>query len=179
MKFLIGLAKFIIWAVIIMAFVYAFSGTDGRVTIVVISALVVWIIFLTVRRRVNKSKLPGGIKGSALQGIWVLEKNFRFEPVLKKWEVVPVEPGKNYFEFKSSNFRSGDFDEKHCQLPAEYSPFSVEGDNIIIESEFFKKANLKWTIKKGRLELTIEMAEPKNSKSQFIFSRNRIKSRKR
>lgn len=171
MKFLIGLAKIIIWFVIIIAFVYAFSGTDGRVMIFVILALVVWIIFLAVMRRIRKSKLPGGIKGAALQGIWVLEKNFRFDPVLKKWETIPVEDKKNYFEFKGSNFRSGDFDERHKQLPADYSPFSVEGGNIILESEALKKVNWKWIIKKGKLELTGETLEPKNSKSQFIFYR--------
>lgn len=171
MKFLIGVAKFIIWAVILLFLVYALGGANTFLIVAVILALVAWIIFLAVIRRIKKSKLPGGIKGAVLQGIWVLEKNFRFDLVLKKWEAVPVEPQKNYFEFKGSNFRSGDFDEKHRQLPAEYSPFSIEGDNIIIESEFFKKANLKWTIKKGRLELIIETTAPQNSKSQFVFYR--------
>lgn len=101
----------------------------------------------------------------------MLEKHFRFDPALKKYEVVTVEPKKNYFEFKGSNFRSGDFDEKYKQLPADYSPFLIGGDNLIIESEFFKKANWKWVIKKGRLELTGEMLKPKGSKSQFVFYR--------
>lgn len=171
MKFLIGTIKFIIGAVILSFLVYALGADNMFLTIVVISALAVWIIFLAVIRRVKKSKLPGGIKGAKLQGIWVLEKHFRFDPVLKKWESLPVEPKKNYFEFQGNNFRSGDFDEKREQLPAEYSPFSIEGDNLIIESEFFKSGNWKWAIEEGRLELTAEMAEPKNSKSQFIFYR--------
>lgn len=136
---------------------------------IVILAFLAWIIFSIVKHYLNRSKFPGGAKGAVLQGIWVLEKNLRFDPVLKKWETVMVEDQKNYFEFKGSNFRSGDFDEKHKQLPAEYSPFSVVGSNIILGSETLKRANWKWHIEKGRLELIGEMLEPKNNKSRFIF----------
>jgi len=173
MKFLIGLAKFIIWSVILLFLVYVFSGVNKFLIVVAILALCIWIIFLTVIKRISKSKLPGGIKGSAIQGVWVLEKHFRFDPMLKKYESLPVDPKKNYFEFKGSNFRSGDFDEEDNQLPAEYSPFSINGDKIIMESEFFKKADWKWKISKGKLELTGETAEPKYSKSQFVFSQKR------
>jgi len=171
MKFLIGLAKVIAWFILVFAFIYIFTDVNPSLKIIVILAAIACVVFLIAMRRIRKSKLPGGIKGSAIQGVWVLEKHFRFDPALKKYEVVPVELKKNYFEFKGSNFRSGDFDENHKQLPAEYSPFSIEGDNVIIESEFFKKANWKWAIKNGRLELTGEMLKPKNSKSQFIFYR--------
>jgi hypothetical protein len=171
MKFLKLLAIVIICFVVFSALSYLSSVGIASSTIfgIVILAILAWIIFSIVKHYLNRSRFPGGAKGAALQGIWVLEKNFRFDPVLKKYEVIPVEPKKNYFEFKGSNFRSGDFDEKHEQLPAEYSPFLVEGDNLIIESEFFKNGNWKWAIKKDRLELNAEMAEPKNSKSQFIF----------
>jgi len=173
MKFLIELAKAIIWFVLVSAFIYVFTDANASLKIVVILAAIAWIIFLTVIKRISKSKLPGGIKGSAIQGVWVLEKHFRFDPMLKKYESLPVDPKKNYFEFKGSNFRSGDFDEEDNQLPAEYSPFSINGDKIIMESEFFKKADWKWKISKGKLELTGETAEPKYSKSQFVFSQKR------
>jgi hypothetical protein len=119
----------------------------------------------------KRNKVPGGPRGMKLQSTWVLEKHLKFDPALKKWEEIPVEPKKNYFEFDGSNFRSGDFDEKHKQLPAEFTPFSVEGNNVIFTLESLSKANWKWAIKGGKLELTGEMLSPKDSKSQFIFYR--------
>jgi len=165
MKFL----KWLILFILFMAFVYSLSGGPTYTKTVVVLALVAWVTFSTIISRHKKSKSPGGLRGSVLQGIWVLEKHFRFDPVLRKYEVVSVEPKKNYFEFKGSNFRSGDFDEDRRQLPAEFSPFSVIGDNLVIETEFFKRANWKWSVKGTQLELIGEMAEPKDSKSQFIF----------
>ena len=168
MKFLIGMAKITIWFFLTFAFIYVLAGASAGLKIIFILAAVACIVFLIVMQRKSKAKLPGGIKGSAIQGVWVLEKHFRFEPMLKKWESLPVEPKKNYFEFKDNQFRSGDFDEKHKQLPAEWSPFSIEDDNLIIESEFFKKGNWTWKIEKGMgLILT---GETLDSKSQFIFS---------
>jgi len=124
-------------------------------------------VLIAIRKHFTNKKLPGGSRGAILQRIWVLGKQFKFDPVLKKYEVVPVEPKKHYFEFRGSNFRSGDFDENHRQLPAEWSPFSVEGDNLIIESEFFKKGHWTWKIETGvGLVLTAEMLD---SKSQFLF----------
>jgi len=59
---------------------------------------------------------------------------------------LPVEEKKNYFEFKGSNFRSGDFDEKLKQLPAEYSPFLVDSilrvTDYSVEGEYFTPTNL-------------------------------------
>ena len=168
MKFLIGLTKFILWLVLFFAIIYAFVGTDPNLKIFAVLVFIVCIIVSAVIRRVEKSKLPGGVKGSAIQGVWVLDKHLRFEPNLKKYESLPVAEEKNYFEFKGHNFRSGDFDENRKQLPAEFSPFSINGDNLILESNFFKKANWKWIIKNEHLELTGETMEP-YSKSQFIF----------
>jgi len=167
MKFL----KWLVWFILIGALFASWSANSGFATAVVALALVAWIVFLAIKRHRDRAKLPGGNKGAVLQGIWVLEKHFKYDPVLKKYGVVPVEEKKNYFEFNGSNFRSGDFDEDHKQLPADYSPFSVEGDNLILESEFLKKANWKWVIKKGKLELTGETSSPQYSKSQFIFYR--------
>ena len=172
MKFLKFLIIIAICLIIIPAFGYISAGGKSNPYMffgVVFLIWLMWMIFWSVKKHRDRKKFPGGAKGARLQGIWVLEKHFHFDPVLKKWETVPVEDKKNYFEFKGSNFRSGDFDEKHKQLPADYSPFSVEGDNVILESEFFKRANWKWQIEKGRLELTGEMLIPKNSKSQFVF----------
>lgn len=166
MKFL---KRLMWWTLLVGTLTIAYIGEDISLKVGIVLALAAWVIFLTIKHHRNRARLPGGIKGARLQGIWVLEKHFRFDPVLKKWEVVPVEPKKNYFEFKGGNFRSGDFDEKHKQLPADYSPYSVEGDNLIFESEFLKKADWKWEIKKGRLELTGETSGPQYSKSQFIF----------
>ena len=119
----------------------------------------------------KRNKVPGGPKGMKLQYVWVLERHLKFDPALRKWEEVPIEPQKTYFEFDGSNFRSGDFDDKHQQLPAEFTPFSIEGDNIIFKLESLSKANWKWAIKEGKLELTGEMLSPKGSKSQFTFYR--------
>jgi hypothetical protein len=173
MNFLTGIAKIILWLLLISSFIYIFAGADSSSKATAILTVFACVVILTVMRRVRNSKLPGGLKGSAIQGIWMLEKHFRFEPNLKKYESLPVAPDKNYFEFKGSNFRSGDFDEEGNQLPAEYSPFSIVGDNLIFESEFFKKANWKWSIKGGKLELTGETTEPKYGKSQFIFYRKK------
>jgi hypothetical protein len=172
MKFFKLLLIILICLIVVPALGYISASKNGNPYLtfeIIILGLVAWIIFATVKYYRNRKKFPGGTKGAVLQGIWVLEQNFRFVPTFKKWETVPVEDKKNYFEFKGSNFRSGDFDERHRQLPADYSPFSVEGGNIILESEAFKKANWKWIIKQGKLELTVEMLEPKNSKSRFIF----------
>jgi hypothetical protein len=167
MKFL----RLLVWFVLFMALVYVLNGNSPYLTTAVVLVLIAWIVFLIIKRHKDRTKLPGGTKGARLQGIWVLEKHLRFDPVLKKWETLPVEEKKNYFEFKGSSFCSGDFDEKHKQLPADYSPFSIEGDSLILESEFLKKANWKWIIKRGCLELTGEISGPKYSKSQFIFYR--------
>jgi uncharacterized membrane protein YraQ (UPF0718 family) len=141
----------------------SFSAATG-ITILFLAIF----IPIAVRKYFTDKKLPGGRKGAVLQGIWVLTKQFKFEPTLKKWEEVAVESKKHYFEFKGSNFRSGDFDQRHKQLPAEWSPFSVEGDNLIIESEFFKKGHWTWKIEPGLgLVLTGEMLD---SKSQFVFN---------
>jgi len=165
MKFLKWLVSYILIGTLVIA-IFA-ENADLQIAIILVS--VAWFVFLIVMHYFQRKKLPGGIKGARLQGIWVLEKHLKFEPVLKKWEVVPVEEKKNYFEFNGSNFCSGDFDEDHQQLPADYSPFSVDGENMILESEFFKKANWKWEIKRGCLELTGETPSPQYSKSQFIF----------
>ena len=165
MKFLTIIAGIIFFSVLIAPYI---GGEAGAFPVFIIGFIVLTASVMAANH-FKKKRMPGGIKGSVLQGIWVLEKNYRFDPALKKYESVPVEPRKNYFEFKDGNFRSGDFDEKHKQLPAEDSPFSVNGNNIIIESDYFKKADIKWAIKKRRLELTVEMANPKYSKSQFVF----------
>jgi len=178
MKFLKWLVIIIIFFVLIPSFFYflSYKGNYSQIIInIIILVSILLIVFLIVEHYISKSKLPGGIKGSVLQGVWVLEKHLRFDPVLKKYEALPVAEKRNYFEFNGSNFRSGDFDEKLKQLPAEYSPFSVNGNKIVLESEFLKKINWEWAIKKGQLELTGEaMTSSKstqNNKNQFIFYR--------
>jgi hypothetical protein len=131
----------------------------GMVALVVLN---VWATYL------ESKKMPGGYRGRKLQGTWILEKHFRFDPVLKKYEALPVEEDKNYFEFRLDQFRSGDLDEKGEQIPAEYSPFSIVGDSIIFESEFLKKGNWQFAIKKKKLELAGETVNPAG-KSLFIF----------
>ncbi len=148
-------------------FFVSFGFFEGLLTIVFLVMMVLYALDYFLKR----NKVPGGPKGMKLQGIWVLERHLKFDPALRKWEEVPVESKKNYFEFKDSNFRSGDFDEKHKQLPAEDSAFSIEGENIIFKLESLSKANWKWSVKGGKLELTGEMLYPKDSKSQFIFYR--------
>ncbi|MDD2696674.1 MAG: hypothetical protein PHE52_00750 [Candidatus Pacebacteria bacterium] len=170
MKFLMALVKIIILFAVLPAFIYAFGSADTELQGIVILSAVALIVFLIVIKRIYNSKLPGGNKGAAIQGVWVLEKHFRFDPMLKKYESLPVEEKKNYFEFKGDKFRSGDFDEKQRQLPAEYSPFSIDGDNLILESEFFKTATWKWSVRGGKLELIGETTEP-YSKSQFVFNK--------
>jgi len=176
MRFLKWLAIIIICFFVLPVFLYLFSykGADPQIIAnIIISIIILLVAFTIVKQYINKSRLPGGFRGAVLQGIWVLEKHLRFDRVLKKYEALPVEEKKNYFEFKGSNFRSGDFDKKLKQLPAEYSPFSVDGNKIVLESEFLKRAHWEWIIKNGRLELTGEIAVPsksiQNNKNLFIF----------
>jgi hypothetical protein len=176
MKFLKWLAIILLFLVLLPAFFYisSYKGNNSQIIInIIILVSILLVIFLIVEHYITRSKLPGGLKGARLQGIWVLEKHFRFDPVLKKYEALPVVEKKNYFEFKDSNFCSGDFDEKLEQLPAEYSPFSVDGDKLVLGSEFLKKANWKWIYKNARLELTGEMESSSkstpNNKNLFIF----------
>lgn len=149
-------------------FGYFIESKSGGSVIFFFSAIsLIVVTFIAYRLRVKD--LPGGGKGAKIQGIWILEKHLKFDPTLKKYEALPVDENKNYFEFNGNQFRSGDMDEDLNQLPAEYSLFSIEGDNLIIESDFFKKSNWKWVISKdGQLELTGETVHPKG-KSQFIF----------
>lgn len=173
MKFFKWLAIIIICFILFTAFSYisSYKAADSQmISNAVVSLLVLWIVFSIIRHYIKRSKLPGGARGAKLQGIWVLEKHLKFDPVMKKYEALPVEPKKNYFEFKGDQFRSGDFDEKHAQLPAEWSPFSIEKDNIIFGSEFLKKGNWRWTVKSNKLELIGETVHPEG-KSQFIFYR--------
>lgn len=163
-----GLVITVILSCLLLYVTIAFLGVSSSVALCIAIFISAILALVLIRKHFTDKKLPGGNKGAILQRIWVLEKQFKFDPVLKKWEEVVVEPKKHYFEFKGSNFRSGDFDEKRKQLPAEWSPFSVEGDNLIIESEFFKKGHWTWKMEKGvGLVLTGEML---NSKSQFVFN---------
>lgn len=145
-----------------------FAGRGGNsfmfiaVGFVVLMALNFWATYL------ESKKMPGGFKGRKLQGIWILENHFKFDPVLKKYQSLPVDADKNYFEFRLNQFRSGDLNEAGEQLPAEFYPFSIQGDNIIFESEFLKKGNWKFEIKKGKLELAGETVHPVG-KSLFTF----------
>ena len=169
--------KFLKWLLIIIICLAVFpalsiflfnEGTTFQIAVKIILFISVsWPVFLIVKYILKRLKS----KGAVLQGIWVLEKKFRFDYVLKKYEFVPVDEKKNYFEFRNGKFRSGDLDENLMPLPAEYSPFFVDGDKIILESEFLKKADWKWSVKRGKLELTGETTVPKKSKSQFIFFR--------
>lgn len=168
MKFLIVFLKIIAWVFLIVAFMPLLVIASAGLRVILILAAIAFIVFLVVINRINKSKLPGGIKGSKLQGIWVLEKHLKFDPVMKKYQSLPVELKKNYFEFKNNQFRSGDFDEKQKQLPAEWSSFSIEGDIVIFESEFLKRGHWTWGLNNEKLELTGETINPEG-KSQFIF----------
>jgi hypothetical protein len=168
MKFLDLLVWIIIFIIALLMLSFIGIAFKTALTVIVI-VFIFWIIISIAKHYRNEKKFPGGAKGSKLQGIWVLEKHLHFDPALRKWEEVTVEPKKNYFEFNGSNFRSGDFDEKHKQLPAEYTPFSVEGENVIFKLESLSKANWRWAIKGRNLELTGEMLSPKDSKSQFTF----------
>ena len=78
---------------------------------------------------------------------------------------------KNYFEFHGDDFRSGDFNEKGDPQYAEYSPFTVKGDSIVLDSIFFKKAEWQWSISKRRLELI--GTKQNGEKARFIFSRKK------
>jgi len=129
-------------------------------------AILAFIVWLMTKHFFDKMKVPGGRRGFVLQGIWILERHLRYVPDMKKWEELPVENGKNYFEFAGDQFRSGDFDNKHQQLPADFSLFSVHRDEILFDTDFLKNADWKWAIKKGKLELT---GDSKKDKSQFIF----------
>ena len=134
---------------------------------------IVAVVMLVLLNRLHKRTMPGGARGAKIQGIWVLKKHLKFNPALRKYESLSVDKDKNYFEFKGKQFRSGDFEEDGKQLPAEWSSFSIEGNNVIFGSEFLKKAHWTWVVDEKQLELTAETAEPKASKSQFIFVKNK------
>ena len=161
------------WAIAVFLYsflVFLIFSIVGAGSVAGTAALIFAVFFtaLSINKHFRDKKLPGGSKGAVLQGIWVLEKQLKFDFVLRKYQEVQVEPKKNYFEFKGDQFRSGDFDGKHKQLPAEWSFFSVVGDNIIFESEFLKKGHWTWRVSNGKLELIGETINPEG-KSQFTF----------
>ncbi|MFA5831690.1 MAG: hypothetical protein WC878_07755 [Candidatus Paceibacterota bacterium] len=158
--------KFLNWFVWFFIFCLVVGSSYGQNGGLAVIAVFVWAVWSIIKGIVFTSRLPGGRKGSVLQGVWVLEKHLRYDHAMKKWEEVPVESKKNYFEFSGNQFRSGDFDKQYCQLPADFSPFFVNGNELVLDSDFFKSADWKWKIQKGKLELT---GETKNNKSQFIF----------
>jgi hypothetical protein len=140
----------------------------GSIYVVIVILVVIYAIYINFRNK----KYPGGNKAAIIQGIWVLNKHLKYDLVMKKYELVPVENKKSYFEFKGDQFRTGDFDEKHKQMPADFSKFSVVGDNLILESGAMKKASWKWAIVPGQgLELTAETADGNKSKYYF-FQKN-------
>jgi hypothetical protein len=133
----------------------------------IIVFIVIIIIIATIITHFRYKKLPGGSKAAVLQGIWVLHKHLKYDPVMKKYESVPVEKKKSYFEFKGDQFRSGDFDERHKQMPADFSKYSVVGDNLIFDSESLRRASWKWAMTTDGLELTAETADGNKSKYYF------------
>lgn len=145
-----------------------FTGRGGNSFKLMIAGMVGLVVLNLWASYLEGKKIPGGLKGRKLQGIWILENHFKFDPVLKKYQSLPVEADKNYFEFRLNQFRSGDLNEEGEQLPAEFSPFSIVGDNVIFESEFLRKGNWKFEIKKKKLELNGETVNPAG-KSLFVF----------
>ncbi|MGD0577028.1 MAG: hypothetical protein ABSA74_03075 [Candidatus Staskawiczbacteria bacterium] len=146
-------------------------GAGGNFFALFVICIVILVVMNVVAGYFEGKAMPGGSKGYKLQGcFWILEKHLKFNPVLKSYEPLAVEPNKNYFEFVGNKFRSGELDENKKPLPAEFSLFSIHGNNISFESEFFKKGHWTFELSKGnkQLELTGETINP-YAKSLFIF----------
>lgn len=131
-----------------------------------------WILFFIGKRLVFGFKRSFGGKEVAIQGLWKLEKFSVFDIDLKKYTEFPAGDARNYFEFHGKEFRTGDLDEKGEPQLAEFSPFSISGENIVFDSAFFKKAKWQFSIKGGTLEL--KSAKDDGSKAIFVFSRKNI-----
>lgn len=151
----------------------AYSKFDiEKASFAVSGIFTLWILFFVGKRLVSNSKRFFGGKSVAIQGLWKLEKFSVFDIDLKKYTEFPAGEARNYFEFRGGEFRTGDLDVKGNPQLAEFSPFSVDGDTIVLDSAFFKKAKWQFSIKKGRLELA--GAKDDGSKAIFVFSRKNI-----
>ena len=111
-----------------------------------------------------------------LEGKWKLEQRFAFDATTQQFKEVPPDPSQEnaYIEFRDDRFcLEGKISSNGNPVPcSKYVPFRVDGNKIVItppEGEATPASAFEWALKKGMLELIIEIPNtPQKLKVVFV-----------